>query len=151
MRASTSRSSRGPDGLKVVKLATLRTDSSGRFSLAVTPTVQTTYQAHFAGVQVSDGVTIGVRRRSRSTSSRTARLVAHVNASSSFNGKMVELQRRNGTNVADGREAAGAPNSTATFTLLVLPNSTVRVAMSVNQAGAGYLGTLSHPLKYRAV
>jgi hypothetical protein len=30
-----------------------------------------------------------------------------------------------------------------------LPRSVVRVAMSVNQAGAGYLGTSSHPLVYR--
>ena len=36
-------------------------------------------------------------------------------------------------------------DSTTVFTLH-LPDSMVRLAMSVNQAGAGYLGSTSHPL-----
>jgi hypothetical protein len=41
--------------------------------------------------------------------------------------------------------------SSTTFALHVAANSMVRVAMSVNQAGAGYLGSTSHSLLYRAV
>jgi hypothetical protein len=32
-----------------------------------------------------------------------------------------------------------------------MPLRVIRVAMSVNQAGAGYLGTASHPFVYRGV
>lgn len=140
-----------PYGLKVVKLATVRINSTGRFTLAVTPTVQTTYQAHFAGVQTSGGVTVGVRPPLTVHELTNGRLVAHVKANASFTGRMVELQRLNGGAWQTLAKQPLHSDSTATFTLLVLPNSTIRVAMSVNQAGAGYLGTYSHPLLYRAV
>jgi len=61
----------------------------------------------------------------------------------------VQLQRRtsSGWQTIAKRPLHG---SAATF-LVSLPTGLVRVAMSVNQAGAGYLGTTSHTLVYRAI
>jgi hypothetical protein len=110
----------------------------------------TTYQARFAGVVQSRSLTIGVRPAITIHQLRNGALRAKVQAGTSFRGKFVKLQRMSGNNWKTVAKQPLNAASTATFTL-GLPRSLVRVAMSVNQAGAGYLGSTSHPLTYRAL
>jgi hypothetical protein len=126
------------------RIATVTTGPGGKFTVRVRPTILTTYQARLGAVQASTGVALAVRPTITLTR-RTGSLVAHVAAGRALLGRQVELQRRN----ADGtwQTIAKRPlgkDSTAVFTM-TLPHSTFRVAMSVNQAGAGYMGTLTHP------
>ena len=81
-----------------------------------------------------------------------ARFSTRVVASTSFAGKFVQLQRQQ----ADGRWVTVARHrlnqkSNALFAASTLPRgtSTIRIAMSVNQAGPGYLAGFSRNLTYR--
>ena len=73
-------------------------------------------------------------------------------AGKSFEGRTVQLQRLLPGNrwVTLSRVKLNA-RSGGVFSALVLPRGTslVRVAMSVNQAGAGYLGAFSRTLSYK--
>ena len=78
------------------------------------------------------------------------RVKAHVFAAVGFKGRLVKLQHEVGNGIwqtlvqkpLDFRSEVLFPQQ---------PQSGVlRVAMSVNEAGAGYLGSLSAPLTYRA-
>ena len=137
-------------------LETVTTRKNGRFSLIVQPTIQTSYQARLGGAQRSLPVVLGVSPSltvspltGRSAKTRVLRV--HVAASTSLRGRMVELQVRTGkTTWHTVKKAPLSATSNATFHL-ALKHSVVRVAMSVNQAGAGYLGAFSHPLLVRAV
>lgn len=81
-----------------------------------------------------------------------ARFSTRVVASASFAGKRVQLQRQ----VAGGRwvtvaRARLSAKSSAIFAATSLPAgaSTIRIAMSVNQAGPGYLAGFSRTLDYK--
>ncbi len=146
-----------PYGTRVFKaLGTVTTTRQGRFSLLVQPTIQTTYQARLGIARKSIPVALGVSpnltvRTLKGTGTKLRRLTVHVATSSSLRGRMVELQVRAGAQ--SWRTIAKAPlgaSSNATFHLAPT-RTTVRVAMSVNQAGAGYLGAFSHPLLVPAV
>jgi len=136
-----------PYGTEVFKpLETVSTGKDGRFDLLVQPTIQTTYEARLGHARASLPVTLGVRPTLSVVGLRGRMLRVHVTAGKSFRGRMVELQKRaSATSWQTIAKAAIGRTSTATFHL-ALTRSTVRVAMSVNQAGAGYLGTFSHPL-----
>jgi len=141
-----------PYGRKPFVFAILTTDQTGGFSVNATPTIRTTYQAQFGGTRQSQARTVGIRPTMTVHELSNGRLLARVEAASLLTGHVVQLQRLIGGGT--WQTVAKRPliaNATATFRLLVLPTSTVRVAMSVNQAGAGYLGSTSHPLLYRAV
>jgi hypothetical protein len=123
----------------------------GRFTMLVTPTIQTTYEARVGHELASRPVTVGVKPAMTIDELANGRLATRVVAGVSFRGKFVELQRRQARGA--WKTVAKIPlgsRSTAVFKLTP-PHSTIRVAMSVNQAGAGYLGASSHPLLYRAV
>jgi hypothetical protein len=141
-----------PYGRKPFVFAIVTTDHNGGFSVNATPTIRTTYQAHFGGTRESRASTVGVRPTITVHELSNGRLLTRVEAASLLRGRVVQLQRLMAGNT--WQTVAKRPllaNATTTFRLLVLPSSTVRVAMSVNQAGAGYLGSTSHPLLYRAV
>jgi hypothetical protein len=137
-----------------VKLVTISTGPKGRFTVHVDPTIQTTYQARFGDAQSSSPITVGVAPAITTQELQNGILKAHVQATPTLRGKMVQLQVRKGGHVWQtiAKRPLGS-DSTATFNLtrLALSHSTVRVAMSVNQAGAGYLGTVTHPFLYRAL
>jgi hypothetical protein len=78
------------------------------------------------------------------------RLSTHVKAATSFAGKTVQLQRLRGGHWVTIKRARLGTTSTAVFSTKVLPRgaSTIRIAISVNQAGAGYLGGFSRTLTY---
>jgi hypothetical protein len=138
-----------PYGHKAVRVATVTTKRDGRFALSVAPRIMTTYQARLAGIRPSTAVTIGVRPAMSVDQLTNGKLRTRVVAGKSFRGRLVELQRRVGSG---WQTVAKQPlkHGTAIFTV-ALPRTVVRVAMSVNQAGAGYLGTSSHPFVFRAI
>ncbi len=139
-----------PYGHKAVRVGTAVTGRGGRFSLEVRPRIMTTYRARLGIVRPSAAITVGVRPAMSISELSSGSLRAHVTAAKSLRGRMVELQRRVGTRWQTVAKQPLRAASNATFAVS-LPVSVIRVAMSVNQAGAGYLGTASHPLVYRAV
>ena len=63
---------------------------------------------------------------------------------------MVQLQRLLGNGWQTiAKQPLHAGN--ATSFAISLPNSVIRVAMSVNQAGSGFMGSTSHAVHYHAV
>ena len=121
---------------------------NGRFwSFRALPAKTTTYRAQI-GSRFSRALTVGVQPLVTIDELGNGRISARVEGARSFRGSEVALQRLQ----ANGRwetmlKHALGPNSGATFTT-TLPSSTVRISMSVNQAGLGYLGTASHSLRY---
>jgi hypothetical protein len=80
------------------------------------------------------------------------RFTTRTVAAKSFAGKVVQLQRLlPGNRWQTLAKAKLSPKSSAIFPASKLPagSSLVRVAMSVNQAGAGYLGGFSRTLSYK--
>jgi hypothetical protein len=139
-----------PYGHKAVRVATVVTHHGGRFSVEVMPRIMTTYQARLGIVRPSAAMTVGVRPVMSISELSSGSLRTHVAAAKSFRGRMVKLQRRVGTSWQTVAKQPLRAGSTATFAVS-MPLRVIRVAMSVNQAGAGYLGTTSHPFVYRGV
>lgn len=132
------------------KIATLTTGRNGLFSVTVRPTVRTVYRAAVAGLPSPANAIIGVQPTLTLRQVSRGKLIATASAGKTFVGKSVQLQRmKNNVWTTVAKRQLGK-NSTTVFALH-LPDSMVRVAMSVNQAGVGYLGSSSHPLAYRAV
>ena len=77
----------------------------------------------------------------------TGKLRTHVGGAAAFRGKVVQLQRNTAGRWVTVTRVRLNRLSRATF-VGNLPNgrSTVRVVMSVNQAGAGYLGGKSRTI-----
>jgi hypothetical protein len=66
----------------------------------------------------------------------------------SFAGRLVQLQRWNGSRWVTKRRPRLGSSSRAEFrATLPKGRSTLRAAFSINQAGAGYLGATSNVLK----
>ena len=121
------------------------TGAGGAWSFLVRPKIQTSYKA-----SASDGAssisTIGVRPAVSLRVITGGRFSTRVVAGSSFAGKTVQLQRLlPGNRWKTLAKAKLSSKSSAVFSTKVLPKGTslIRVAMSVNQAGRGYLGAFS--------
>jgi plastocyanin len=133
----------------LIQRATLLTGDGGTFSFIVAPQILTTYQAAWKGayatpttVQVQPKLSLG----------RRSGWLVHVYGARSFAGRTVKLQRLStatGQWVTLKRVFLDA-HSSARFQLK-LPKglNQLRLTMSVNQAGAGYLGVVGPPIKYR--
>ncbi len=126
------------------------TTTGGGWSIQVHPRLATSYEASAPG-GTSQPVPIGVRPSVSLQRITQARFSTRVVASSSFAGKLVQLQRA----LPGGRwqtiaRARLNGKSSAIFAAATLPHgrSSIRIAMSVNQAGAGYLGGFSRTLTY---
>jgi hypothetical protein len=137
-------------GRHAVRIATVTTHRDGRFFLTVAPRIMTTYQARLGIVRPSAPMTVGVRPLMSISQIGPRAVRTHVVAAKSFRGRFVQLQRWMGTHWKTVAKVPLRAGSTATFSVS-LPRSTIRAAMSVNQAGAGYLGTTSHRLVFRSV
>lgn len=127
--------------------ATATTRKGGFWSFRTAPSRTTTYRAH-VGSNTSRTLMVGVQPLVSIDELGNGRISVGVQGARSFRGSEVALQRlqANGTWETVSKKALG-PNSAATF-VTALRSSTVRISMSVNQAGAGYLGTASHSLLY---
>ena len=125
------------------------TRGGGYWSYHAKPAIQTTYQAR-VGSKTSRAVTIGVQPVVSVRELGAGRLSVHVLPGWRFAGRMIKVQQL----VAAGawhtvmQKKLGA-RSALVFTPSI-PSSTIRIAFSVNQAGAGYLGGVSHRLRYHA-
>jgi hypothetical protein len=141
-----------PYGRTPFVFAVLTTSTNGSFSINATPSIRTTYQAQFGGTRQSQAPVVGVRPTLTVRELANGQLLTHVASAHAMKGSQVQLQQLMTGNT--WQTVAKRPllaNATATFHLQARPNATLRVALSVNQAGAGYLGSWSHPLLYRAV
>jgi len=132
-------------------VARVKTTAGGRFSLRVKPRIMTAYQARLGRAHSSARIVVGVQPALTIRELRNGLLRTIVRAGKSFGGRRIELQRRgrNGSWSTIATAPLG-PNSTAVLAI-PLPTTTIRIAMSVNQAGRGYLGTSTHPLHYRSL
>ena len=131
------------------RIATVRTGADGRWSYTIKPVVQVSFFARSGKLQ-SRRVRIGVMPLVAAKLTANGRVKAHVFAAVGFKGRLVKLQHEVGNGIwqtlvqkpLDFRSEVVFPPQ---------PQSGVlRVAMSVNEAGAGFLGSLSKPLTYRA-
>jgi Fibronectin type III domain len=124
--------------------ATVLTDAGGSWRLVVRPPVGTTYKGVWNG-STSSVVTVSVRPGVTLRALSRLRFATHVVGARSFAGRTVQLQRH----LLSGRwltiaRARLNSNSSAVFKpKLKRGRSTLRVAISVNQAGGGYLAGFS--------
>ena len=132
-------------------VATVLSGAGGGWSYLARPTIGTLYQAGWQG-GTSAPVIIGVHPAISLVRTSTGKLATHVRGAKSFGFRFVKLQRR----TAAGTWVTVTPlrlnrKSTATFRGALLPRgrSTIRIVMSVNQAGAGYLGGKSRAIIVR--
>jgi hypothetical protein len=132
-------------------VATVLTGANGTWTYNARPTIRTVYQASANG-GTSGEATIGVQPAVTLRLTSGARYATHVSAgATSFAGKIVQFQRRSGDRWVTVKRTRVNGNSSALFSGSLLPKgkSTIRVAMSVNQAGPGYLGGFSRQLRFR--
>ncbi|MDX6476766.1 MAG: hypothetical protein QOH95_2277 [Gaiellaceae bacterium] len=132
-----------------IQRATVLTAADGSYSFIVSPQIATSYQANWKGafatptsVQVQPKLTLG----------RNNGWIIHSAAGVSFNGKAVQFQR---LNTATGQwvtlKKVILNTKSSARVILTLPKglNQLRVTMSVNQAGAGFLGAISPVFKWK--
>jgi hypothetical protein len=128
-------------------VATVLSGAGGTWQYLARPRIATTYQASWRG-KLAASVTIAVRPRVTFTRLKSGRFVSRVLAGRSFAGRFVQLQRWNGVRWVTVRRARlGLRSRTEFRATLPKGRSTLRIAFSVNQAGAGYLGAKSPVLR----
>jgi plastocyanin len=133
----------------LIQRATVLTTTDGVYSFIVSPGVLTTYQASWKGafatpttVQVMPRLVLG----------RSNGWVVHVYAGRSMAGRIVQFQRWSaltGQWVTLKRVQLDR-SSSARFSLKLAKGlNKLRLTMSVNQAGAGYLGVIGPTINWR--
>ncbi len=131
-------------------VATVLTDSSGVWRFLARPSIRTAYLVSWNGL-TSRRIVIGVRPRVVFRRVGRIRFRTRVVAARSFAGRRVRLQRR----TAAGRWVTVKRirlnrRSAATFRVQLRRRSArLRLVMSVNQAGPGYLAGFSRTIVYR--
>lgn len=130
-------------------IATATTLDGGIWSFATTPTILTSYQASWKDA-TSSAATVGVRPRVSFRVITRARFSTRVDAGRSFAGRYVQLQRRSsfGRWVTVKRARLNGTSAAILRPKLRRGTSTLRIVMSVNQAGAGYLAGISRSIVY---
>jgi hypothetical protein len=131
-------------------VATVLTDSSGVWRFLARPSIRTAYLVSWNGL-TSRRIVIGVRPRVVFRRVGRIRFRTRVVAARSFAGRRVRLQRRTaaGRWVTVKRIRLGR-RSGATFRVQLRRRSArLRLVMSVNQAGPGYLAGFSRTIVYR--
>jgi plastocyanin len=133
----------------LIQRATLLTSTGGAFSFIVGPQVLTTYEASWKGafatpttIQVRPHLSIG----------RNGAWILHVAGGHSFAGRAVQFQRLNlstGQWVTLAKPLLNARSSARVQVALPKGMNHLRLTMSVNQAGAGYLGVIGPTLNWR--
>ena len=127
---------------------TALTQGNGTWSIAVMPPIGTTYKARCDGA-VSPTESVGVRPAVSLRALSRQRFATQVASARSFAGRAVQLQR-----LSAGRWLTIARlRLDASAAAVFHPNlpgglSELRVAMSINQAGIGYLGGFSPVISY---
>jgi len=130
----------------VQSLAATTTQANGAFSFGISPTVQTTYQAHWRTTS-SPSVTVNVAPRVGFGHSGSL-YVAKVTSDLTYAGKYVLVQRRNaiGTWHTFKRVYLGTSSRAVFRVSLPKGRSVLRLALPPSQAGVGYVQGLSRLL-----
>jgi phosphodiesterase/alkaline phosphatase D-like protein len=127
-------------------IATVLAGVNGTWAYMARPQVNTSYEASWRG-GISAAVSIGVHPRITFTRLRSGRYLAHVIGGRSFAGRRIQLQRRGTSRWTTVKRVRLGARSRAEFrATLPKGRSQLRIAFSVNQAGAGYLGATSRVL-----
>jgi plastocyanin len=132
-----------------IQRATLLTTTGGVFSFIVQPQILTTYEAAWKGafatptsVEVAPKLTLG----------RNNGWILRADGGHSFAGRAVQFQRLNdatGQWVTLKKVILSSKSSARVLYRLPKGVNHLRVTMSVNQAGAGFLGAISSTITYR--
>ena len=127
-------------------VATILTGIGGTWSYIARPQIATNYEASWRG-GMSSVLTVAVHPRIAFTRLRNGHFVASVRGGRSFAHRIVQLQRRTSFGWRTVKRVRLGVRSRIEFrATLPKGRSTLRVAFSVNQAGAGYLGGYSKTL-----
>jgi hypothetical protein len=131
-------------------VGTTLTRTGGAFVFYARPHIGTTYVAGANG-GTSQTVAIGVRPSVSLVRLRLARLETHVSAGVQLVGRQVKLQRLEYGHWVTLKQFHLNANSSVVFKATELPHghSTIRIALSVNEAGPGLLAGFSRELSYR--
>jgi hypothetical protein len=131
-------------------VATVLTDAGGVWTLRVRPRIATTYKAVWSGYS-SPTVATGVHPAVSLRALRRLRFATHVTGVRSFRGRIVQLQRRrlDGSWATVARARLNASSNAVFHPRLARGRSTLRVALSINQAGGGYLAGFSRAISVR--
>ena len=129
------------------QISTVLTGSGGGWTYLAKPGIATMYQVSANGGS-SSTTTIGVQPAVSLQLITGGRFASRVFSELSLTGRVVQLRHLVGTRWATITRARLNPG--AIFAVGVLPRgiSQIRVALSVNQAGPGYLGGFSRTLTY---
>jgi plastocyanin len=133
----------------LIQRATVLTAADGSYSLIIAPQIATSYQATWNGAYATP---TSVQVQPKLTLGRNSGWIIHAAAGVSFNGKAVQFQR---LNTATGQwvtlKKVILNSRSSSRVILKLPKglNQLRLTMSVNQAGAGFLGAISSVVKWR--
>jgi len=128
-------------------LTTVYSGAGGSWTYLARPMVATTFAAQANG-GTSSQLTIGVQPAVSLRLVVGHRYATHVVGATSFTGKIVQLQREESGRWVTIKRVRLNSSSFAFFPASLLPRgtSTIRIALSVNQAGPGYLAGFSRTL-----
>ncbi len=127
-----------------IAIATVLTDAGGNWRLVVRPSIGTTYKGMWNG-STSSTVTVAVRPAVSLRTLPRKRFATQVLAARSFAGRTVQLQRHllSGRWLTIARARLNSRSAATFHPKLKRGRWTLRVAISVNQAGGGYLAGFS--------
>ena len=129
--------------------ATVVTGVNGAWAYIAKPRIATAYMASWRG-RTSAPLSIGVHPAITLRQTVSKRFVVQVAGGRSFAGRLIQVQRRvNGRWSTIKRVRLGARSRAEFRVSLPTGRSTVRIALSVNQAGAGFLGGSSRTITVR--
>jgi plastocyanin len=131
-----------------IVLATVVTGADGTFAFITKPRILTSYQASW---KTATSLVVTTAVAPAISLGRSNGFVTRVFAGRSMARKQVQLQRFSsfGQWVTIKRVSLDLSSRARFRALLPLGVSRLRIAMSVNQAGVGYLGAFSHEITYR--
>jgi plastocyanin len=133
----------------LIQRVTLLTAADGTFSFIVSPQIATSYQAAWKGAYATP---TSIQVQPKLTLGRNNGWIIHAAAGVSFHGKAVQFQRYNtstGQWVTLKKVILNSKSSAKLLYKLPKGLNQLRLTMSVNQAGAGFLGAISPTVKYR--
>jgi plastocyanin len=133
----------------LIERATLLTSAGGAYSFIVGPQVLTNYQVAWKGAYATP---VSIQVAPKLTLGRNNGWIIHAAAGRSFAGRVVQFQR---LNVATGQWVTlkkvllHARSSAKVLYPLPAGLNRLRLTMSVNQAGAGFLGVIAPTITWR--
>jgi hypothetical protein len=131
-------------------VATVLTASDGSWRWLAKPRIRTSYAAQWAGA-LSAASVVAVRPAVSLRRTASGRFATRVLGVRSFAGRGVQLQRRSATGrwITIKRVRLNGHSSALIKASLPRGRSVLRIAMSINQAGAGYLAGFSRTIVVR--